>query len=253
MKKVLITEEDMEYLQGIMQKENMALNAVIHYLITGEKGRSKVRKAKFFFPATLKIEEKAADLFKRGKYDKLIITLKEDRFVHEDSFRTLMAILEKGNYTFDKLVRSIVEQERRKKLRFVNGRMTFHYHKLHIEEFCDLSIKNGFDPQDVIDNRVRSLKDYGRDMEQLRMDAKIYFARKKLEDYLNVFLRFNPQYTVKIENLKAKVVRVNENQAEKNRLRAKYLDRTDKAWATKRKKEEVNVEEIFNERNNAKR
>lgn len=248
MKKLPITDEDMEALQAIMQKEGLSMNATIHYLITGHKGNTKIRRAKFFFPATLKIEEKALDLFKKGKYDKLIITIREDRMVHEDSFRTLMAILEKGNYTFDKLVRSIVEQERRKKLRFVNGRMTFHYHKLHIEEFCDLSIKYGFDPQDVIDNRVRSLKDYGRDMEQLRMDAKDYFARKKLEDYLNVFLRFNPQYTVKIENLKAKVVRVNENQAEKNRLRAKYLDRTDKAWASRRKKLEVNVETLFNER-----
>jgi len=248
MKKVYITEEDMEYLQGIMQKENMTLTAVAHYLITGVKGKSNVRKAKFFFPATLKIEEKAVDLFKRGKYDKLIITLKEDRYVHEDSFRTLLAILEKGNYTFDKLIRSIVEQEKRKKLRFVNGRMMFHYHKLYIEEFCDLCIKNGFDPQEMIDNRVRSMKEYGRDMERLRKDATSYCSRKKMEDYLNVFLRWNPQYTVRVDGINAKVVKVGENQAEKNRLRAKYLERTDKAWKTRREKEEVNVENLFNER-----
>jgi len=248
MRKLPITDEDMEALQAIMQKEGLSMNATIHYLITGHKGNTKIRRAKFFFPATLKIEEKALDLFKKGKYDKLIITIREDRMVHEDSFRTLMAILDRGNYTFDKLIRSIVEQEKRKKLRFINGRMMFHYHKLHIEEFCDLCIKYGFDPQTEIENRVRSLKEYGNDLGKLKADSRERVARKKLEDYLNIFFRYNPQYTVVVDGIKAKVVRVSPNQKESNELKAKYLNATDKAWETKRKKAEVNVETLFNER-----
>ena len=65
MKKLPITDEDMEALQAIMQKEGLSMNATIHYLITGHKGNTKIRRAKFFFPATLKIEEKALDLFKK--------------------------------------------------------------------------------------------------------------------------------------------------------------------------------------------
>ena len=248
MKKIPITDEDMEALQGIMQKHNISLNNAIHFLVTGDIGKGKVRRAKFFFPATLKIEDKALDDFKMGKYDRLIIKRKEDRYIHEDSFRTLMNIMERGNYTFDKLIRGIVEQERRKKIRLVNGRMMFQYNKVKLEEFVKECKKNGIDPQEMIDVRTRALKEYGKDMERLRQDAISYCARKKMEDYLNVFLKWNPKYTVKVDGIKARVVLVSESKREQNEYDAKYARRTDKRRASKVEIDNINMEELFNER-----
>lgn len=248
MRKVTVSDEDMEYLQGIMQKYDMSQSKAVHYLITGKMENGKVRKAKYFFPASLKIEENALRDFRLGKYDRLIIKHKDDRWIGTDTFKCLMSIMERGNYTFDKLLRTIVEQERRKKIHFVNGKMMFLYNRVRIEEFVEECKKNGIDPQDMIDARTRALKEYGKDMERLRKDATSYCSRKKMEDYLNVFLKWNPQYTVRVDGITAKVVPVTSKKRMENERKAKYAKRSDKQKEKRSVKEDINIEELFNPR-----